>query len=116
MASADLAHVGIRFGDPEPPDLTTLQALADQDRHMLAPLRDLDPEGFFEFLRRERDRRKICGSSAIYTLMHLIAARRGELLKYDQSVEPNSQAVVTFASMAFYGAEGEREEGKPGGI
>ena len=78
---------------------------------MLEPVRNLDREGFFEFLRRERDRRKICGSSAIYTLLHLIDARGGELLKYDQSVEPNSQSVVTFASMAFYGAA-ERGKGE----
>ena len=59
-------------------------------------------------MRREKDRRKICGFSAIYSLLHLIDAREGKLLKYDQSVEPNSQSVVTFASMAFY-VEGERE-------
>ena len=123
LASADLAHVGIRFGDPEPPDPMTLQALADEDRCMLEPVRRMDGEGFFEFLRREKDRRKICGSSAIYTLMHLIEARGGELLKYDQSVEANSQSVVTFASMAFYGpkiqggtkGEGDGREGFGGG-
>jgi AmmeMemoRadiSam system protein B len=116
LSSADLAHVGIRFGDPEPPNPMTLQILAAEDRIMLEAVCKLDGEGFFEFLRREKDRRKICGSSAIYALMHLIETREGELLKYDQSVEPNSQAVVTFASMAFYGAEGEGEKGRPGGI
>ncbi len=111
LASADLAHVGIRFGDPEPPNPLTLQTLADEDRRLLEPVRKLDGEGFFKFLRQEKDRRKICGSSAIYTLTHLIDARGGELLKYDQSVEPNSQAVVTFASFAFYGSVrgGEKE-------
>ena len=111
LASADLAHVGIRFGDPDPPNPISLQILADEDQRMLEPVRNLDREGFFAFLRREKDRRKICGSSAIYALMHLIDARGGELLKYDQSVEPNSQSVVTFASMAFYGAEGEGKKG-----
>jgi len=105
LASADLAHVGIRFGDPEPPDAATLQALVEEDRRMLEPVCQLNGEGFFEFLRREQDRRKICGSSAIYTLINLIAAREGELLKYDRSVEANAQSVVTFASMAFYASE-----------
>ncbi len=115
LASADLAHVGTRFGDPEPPNPLTLQTLADEDRRMLEPVCNLDAEGFFAFLSQEKDRRKICGSSAIYTLLSLIESRSGELLKYDQSVEPNSQSVVTFASMAFYGAEGEGK-GRPGGI
>jgi hypothetical protein len=111
LASADLAHVGIRFGDPEPPNPMSLQILADEDQRMLEPVRNLDREGFFAFLRREKDRRKICGSSSIYTLLNLINSRKGKLLKYDQSVEPNSQSVVTFASMAFYGPEREGEKG-----
>ena len=111
LASADLAHMGIRFGDPEPPNPMSLQVLADEDRRMLEPVRNLDREGFFAFLRKEKDRRKICGSSAIYAFMYLLNAREGELLKYDQSVEPNSQSVVTFASMAFYHKGGEGGKG-----
>ena len=53
-------------------------------------------------MRREQDRRKICGFSPIYTLLHLIKAGEGKLLKYQQAVESNSQSVVTFASLAFY--------------
>lgn len=116
LASADLAHVGLRFGDPEPLNPMTLQVLEDEDRRMLEPVRRMDGEGFFEVLRREKDRRKICGFSAIYTLLHLVESRGGELLKYDQSVEANSQSVVTFASMAFYGpkvnGEAKGEDGQ----
>ena len=106
IASADLAHVGTRFGDPEPPNPASLRDLMDEDRRMLEHIRNLDAESFFSFLRREKDRRKICGSSAIYTLLSLIEPRSGELLNYGQSVEPNGQSVVTFASMAFYCPEG----------
>lgn len=109
IASADLAHVGTRFGDPEPPTPAALQILKDADQRMLEPVRRRDPEGFFSFLRREQDRRKICGSSAIYTLLSLIESEDGELLKYDQSVEPNGQSVVTFASVAFYDTDGGKE-------
>jgi MEMO1 family protein len=106
LASADLAHVGIRFGDPEPPDAKTLRFLDEEDRRMLERVRTLDPEGFFAFLRREEDRRKVCGSSAIYSLLSLIESGPGELLNYGQAVEENAQSVVTFASLAFYAARG----------
>jgi len=106
IASADLAHVGTRFGDPEAPDQTALKILRDNDQRMLEPVCNLDAEGFFSFLRGEEDRRRICGSSAIFTLLSLIESRGGELLKYGQSVEPGGQSVVTFASIAFYQREG----------
>jgi MEMO1 family protein len=102
IASADLAHVGTRFGDPEPPTPAALRDLREADTRMLEPVLRLDREGFFSFLRREKDRRKICGSSAIYTLLGLIDSGEGALLKYGQSLEPNAQSAVTFASVAFY--------------
>ena len=49
-----------------------LKILTDEDRADAGAIRNLDREGFFAFLRREKDRRKICGSSAIYTLLSLI--------------------------------------------
>jgi len=97
-----LAHVGVRFGDPEPPNRLTLQSLEEADQRMLGFVQGRDAEGFYEFLRREKDQRKICGFSPIYTLLHLINAGKGKLLHYHQAVEPNSQSVVTFASLAFY--------------
>jgi MEMO1 family protein len=102
LSSADLAHVGMRFGDPDPPNRITMQSLAEADYQMLEFVRERDGEGFFDFLRREKDRRKVCGSSSIYALLQLIQAGEGRLLKYDQSLEENSQSVVTFASLAFY--------------
>jgi len=102
LASADLAHVGLRFGDPDPPNSLTLSLLGEEDQRMLKFVEGLDAEGFFGFLKREKDRRRICGFSPIYTLLHLIRAREGRLLKYGQSMEPNSQSVVTFASLAYY--------------
>jgi hypothetical protein len=106
LASADLAHVGVRFGDPQPPDRLTLRSLEDEDYRMLKYVQERDGEAFFEFLRREKDRRKVCGFAPIYALLHLIKAGEGRLLKYHQSVESDCQSVVTFASLAFYALEG----------
>ena len=101
IASADLAHVGMRFGDPSPPSSASLQFIADQDRKMLSYVEHMDADGFYQFIQREKDGRKICGLPPIYTLLRVMDAGEGKLLNYQQSVEPNGNSVVTFASMVF---------------
>ncbi len=110
LASADLAHVGLRFGDPDPPNRFTLENLAEEDRQMLKYVERLDAEGFFGVLRREKDRRRICGLAPIYVLLHLLEGTEGKLLKYSQSPDPASQSVVTFASLAYFAAANQRAQ------
>ncbi len=104
LASADLAHVGQRFGDREAPDRFSLQSLADEDRSLLRSIEEMDAEKFYGYIRREKDRRRICGLPPIYTFLHLVGerAKRGELLNYGQSLDEGTQSAVTFASMAFF--------------
>jgi AmmeMemoRadiSam system protein B len=99
VAGADLAHVGPRFGDPEPVSPAQLRVVDSEDRAMLESVTALDPRGFFESVAREGDRRRICGLSPIYTLLRTVDADRGALLKYAQWPDP--QGTVTFASAAF---------------
>jgi AmmeMemoRadiSam system protein B len=102
LASADLAHVGLRFGDAEPPNRLSLQSMGEEDRRLLEYAQRVDAEGFYNSIRLERDRRRICGFPPIYTLLKLVDAREGKLLKYDQAMDPSTQSVVTFASLAFF--------------
>jgi AmmeMemoRadiSam system protein B len=100
IASADLAHVGQRFGAAAP----TPVALGDvelQDRAMLSYAERVDPQGFCEFITREKDSRNICGLPPIYAMLSAMDAREGKLLDYRQSVEPGGGSAVTFASMVF---------------
>ena len=102
LASADLAHVGLRFGDPEPPNRLSLQTLAEEDRQLLAYAERIDGEGFFRVLAREKDRRRVCGLSSIYVLLSMLEGAQGKLLKYNQAHDPATQSAVSFASLAFY--------------
>jgi len=102
LASADLAHVGLRFGDPEPPNRFTLQNLAEEDRRLLEYAERVDAEGFYRTVLREKDRRRVCGLAPIYVLLHLVEGTKGKLLKYSQSMDAPSQSVVTFASLAYF--------------
>ncbi len=102
IASVDLAHVGHRFGDSELQDEAYLKRLEYEDMNMLKYAEDLDAEGFCNSIQKDNDRRRICGYPAIYTMLNVVKASKGKLLKYSQSTEPNTHSTVTFASMAFH--------------
>ncbi len=102
IASVDLAHVGHRFGDKGLQDEAYLKRLEYEDINMLKYAEDLDAEGFYNSIQKENDRRRICGYPAIYTMLNVLKASKGKLLKYSQSTEPNTHSTVTFAGMAFY--------------
>jgi MEMO1 family protein len=99
IAGADLAHVGPRFGDPRPVSPAELDTIDREDREMLRAVEAGDADGFFESVRRDGDRRRICGLSPIYTLLRMRAGAKGLLRQYGQWPDP--QGVVSFASVVF---------------
>ena len=99
IAGADLAHMGPRFGDPQPVSQTELGTIDREDREMLRAVEAGDAEGFFESVRRDGDRRRICGLSPIYTLLRMRAGAKGRLTQYGQWPDP--QGMVSFASVVF---------------
>jgi AmmeMemoRadiSam system protein B len=100
LASADLAHMGPHFGDRSPLAESDWRSIACEDRQMIEQIEKMDGEAFFEEIRRDKNRRRICGVSAIYALLTTIKARHGRLLKYGQWPDP--QGTVTYASVGFY--------------
>lgn len=101
IASVDLAHVGTRFGNPVLQDEAYLNKLQVDDINMLKHVEDLDPEGFNNSIQKNNNDRNICGYPAIYTLLNVIDASEGKLLKYSQYPD-QTNSTVTFASMSFY--------------
>ena len=102
IASADLAHMGLQFGDQKGMREYDRRLLEEADREMLGYVEKMDGEGFYTSILRERDQRKICGLPAIYTLLKVMEAKEGKLLKYGQAFTPESESVVSFASLGFY--------------
>ena len=101
VASADLAHVGPQFGHQEAVTPGVLAEVKAKDLEMLRHVQDLKGEEFYRFILREGDRRNICGLPPLYALLHLIDAKKGELLQYQQWHDSQGKGAVTFASMAF---------------
>ncbi len=100
IASADLSHVGPRFGDPFYIDSRHLSAIAEEDMATIRFVEAVDAEGFFANIQRDGDKRKICGLAPIYTLLKVIQASGGRLIKYGQWPDP--MGTVSFASICLY--------------
>jgi len=102
IASADLAHMGLQFGDREGINEYDLRVISQKDHEMLGYAERMDGEGFFSSISSEKDHRRICGLPSIYSMLKILEANRGKLLKYNQAFTPETQSVVSFASLAFY--------------
>jgi hypothetical protein len=105
LASVDLAHQGPAYGDPEPLTEADLAATREADLSMLDALLARDPAGFFRHLIECGDRRRVCGSSALYTLAALLPpGPKGRLLAYEQPVFPEPGNTVTICAVHWTAA------------
>lgn len=101
VAGVDLAHVGAQFGDQETITPDFLKWVEEEDRRLIEKLAVLDSPGFFHEIAKDGDRRRICGFSPLYSLMHLLNGSRGKHLHYDQAFTPETNSAVTFTSLVF---------------
>ncbi len=101
LASADLAHVGSRFGSLLPVDTPILSSVTARDQAMLAPVAEGDAEGFFRYVMEEEDNRHVCGLSPIYATVKTLEGTPGRLLHYDRWFDPREGSAVTFAGLTF---------------
>ena len=102
ISGADFAHIGQRFGDEWLLDEKRLAEQARDDRELLEAACRGDSAALFRHVAERSDRSRICGLSPTYTMLQVMGPMRGELLKYDQAVEPDGTACVSFASVAYY--------------
>jgi AmmeMemoRadiSam system protein B len=103
LASVDMAHVGLRFGDEAEVDDASLLSIREADMDAIKAIENCEAEEFFQTLMPHRNRYRICGMSSIYSLLCMLeeSGVQGKLLHYDQSREAESGSVVTFASVSF---------------
>lgn len=99
MASADLSHVGPRFGDSQDICNSFLAGVEEADRDYLESLAQ-DPLSGLESLAKHGDRHHVCGSAAIFTVGMALFGARTRLLGYHQAVTPEMEQAVTYAAMA----------------
>jgi len=101
IAAADLAHMGLQFGDEERLSSGRLAWVEREDRQMLQKALAGDADGFYADVQKDGDRRRICGAPCVYSLLTVLQGANGSLLKYSQAVEPDGSSCVSFAAAAF---------------
>lgn len=102
IAGANLAHIGLRFGDDKAPTDFSFHRCMQTDLEMLKHVENVDAQGFVEFLLKEQDRRHVLGFSAVYLLLRLLEAEKGEVLRYDREIVDQFNSTITYASAAFF--------------
>ena len=102
VAAGELAHLGIRYGDSAPPTDFSFHRSMQYDLEMLKFVEELKPGEFASYIQKEKDQRRISGFSPIYSLLRLIEAEKGQVLRYDRGITDQYNSTVTYASMAFF--------------
>lgn len=102
IASADLAHVGKRFGDSFDIDDAVIAGVAQRDEEDLAHVRTIDADGFYRSVMRDGNERKVCGLGCIYSALYALdgTATKADALHYGSAPDPNG-GIVSFTSIAL---------------
>jgi len=107
VAGADLAHVGLRFGDTRPLEDVDLQRVRSQDHDLLEAVSRADAAGLADAIVAQQDRNRVCGYPCTYTMLQILGRLcseppTGKLLCYDQAVDDDRSNCVSFAAMGFH--------------
>lgn len=103
IASADLAHVGRRFGSLLPLDGVVLSSVLAKDKEMLRFAEEGDAEGFFGYIASEGDSRHVCGLPPIYTMLKALDGNKGSLVVHCHWFDQVEGSAVTFAVLEYPG-------------
>lgn len=98
----DMAHIGVRYGDPYPvrAGVEQMEGVAYRDHGRIQKINEADAPGFWSLVQQNQDDLKWCGSAPVYTFMKAVPEARGTLRGYDQwNIDEHS--VVSFGAIAF---------------
>lgn len=103
VAAGDLAHVGPAFGDRLPRTVVDRAQLHAKDHQSLEAVCRGDAATFFQDLRLDGGRRRICGLAPIYLALRLLCDKIvGELTDYAQCpADPQGSSLVSIAGVVW---------------
>lgn len=100
VAGVDLSHVGPKFGD-QAPAASLEPRFRAADEALLAALEQGDADLFYETVAGSGNRYKVCGFSALWTLLSVLPGLRGRRLDYRVWHEEATRSAVSFAALSF---------------
>jgi AmmeMemoRadiSam system protein B len=102
IASADLDHIGPRYGDAFMPDDRSVSQALEGDRRLLSLLEKVNMEAFVHEVASDGEAKRICGFSPIAAMLACMDSSSGTLLDLDYAHVDNQNSFVSFASMIFH--------------
>ena len=101
VASGDLSHVGPAFGGL-PLDAIDRARIRAADDELIQQMSAGHAEGFFQAIKRERDRNNVCGVSPFYLMMRLLGDAEGVSVAYDQCpADQQNTSLVSVCGMVL---------------
>jgi AmmeMemoRadiSam system protein B len=101
VAAADLSHVGPAFGG-QPLDFMGRAQLQAADYELIERMCEGDAEGFFVAIKRDDDRRNVCGLSSIYLTLRMLSPTQGERVAYNRCpADQNDTSFVSICGVLF---------------
>lgn len=101
VASSDLSHVGLQFGEPRPVDERRRLDVERHDRDMLANFLTSDPEAFLAGFTWNRNPTRWCSIGNMAAILELTAPNEIELIDYRQAYDEKGFAMVSSAAIAL---------------
>jgi len=102
VAAADLSHVGPVFGDVLPLDFVARARLAQDDEQLVDIMSRGDADEFLAEIRKDGDRRHVCGVPPICVTMSALSGARGIPLGYAQCpASEDETSVVSICGMVY---------------
>ena len=101
VASSDLSHVGLQFGEPRPVDEQRRIDVERHDRDMLANFLTSDTEAFLAGFSWNRNPTRWCSIGNMSVILELVQPGSVELLDYRQAYDENGLAMVSSAAIAL---------------
>jgi AmmeMemoRadiSam system protein B len=103
VASGDLAHVGVAFGQ-EPLDDGTLALVHAADQQLLQHMAAGDATSFYRAIHAVNDQHNVCGVAPIYLTLRLLGAVEGIPTGYATCPADNDNtSVVTVGGVIWQG-------------
>ncbi len=101
VASSDLSHVGLQFGEPRPVDEQRRLDVERHDRDMLANFLTSDPEAFLAGFNWNKNPTRWCSIGNMSALVELVKPDMIELIDYRQAFDEKGFGLVSSAAIAL---------------
>jgi len=101
VASSDLSHVGLQFGEPRPVDDQRRIDVERHDRDMLANFLANDTETFMSGFAWNKNPTRWCSIGGMSAILQLARPQAIELIDYRQAYDDRGFALVSSAAIAL---------------